>query len=213
MIKTVKRNKPFVIPYIILLMLCLIILCLFSKSSIHIAINQTHNRLLDVLFKYITVIGNGWFIVFICCVLLFVKFRYSIIIGLSGLLSGIFVQFLKRVFFEDIERPKKFFSGIYDLYFVPDTNIFSFYSFPSGHTTTAFSVFLCLTIFSKNKTMKFVYFTFAVLVGFSRIYLSQHFLIDALVGSIIGFTFTLIIYYFMNQILSSRFNNSLLNKL
>lgn len=194
-------------------MFCLIILYFFSKSSIHIAINQSHNGFLDILFKYITVIGNGWFVVLICCVLLFVKFRYSIIIGLSSILSGMFVQFLKRVFFEDIERPKKFFSGIYDLYFVPDTIVFSFYSFPSGHTTTAFSVFLCLSIFSKNKTLKFVYFLLAVLVGFSRIYLSQHFLIDAYVGSIIGFTFTLIIYFFMNQILSSRFNNSLLNKL
>jgi len=40
------------------------------------------------------------------------------IVGFSYGVSSIFTQVLKRTLFEDVVRPKKFFEGIHDLYFV-----------------------------------------------------------------------------------------------
>jgi len=65
------------------------------------------------------------------------------------------------------------------------------HSFPSGHTITAFAFFLALTFFTKNHAWQVLYFVLAVLVGFSRIYLQQHFAIDVLVGSLVGVLVTM----------------------
>ena len=51
MFKIFRNNKIFLIPYLIILIAGIIILTIFSKDEIHIAINQNHYRLLDILFK------------------------------------------------------------------------------------------------------------------------------------------------------------------
>ena len=48
------------------------------------------------------------------------------------------------------------------------------YSFPSGHTQSAFGVFGCLVRDAKRRTFAVIYITIAVLVGFSRMYLGVH---------------------------------------
>ncbi len=48
MVNILKRNIQFVLPYFTVLIFCLIIMLLYSKSSIHIAINQSHNRFFDI---------------------------------------------------------------------------------------------------------------------------------------------------------------------
>lgn len=48
------------------------------------------------------------------------------------------------------------------------------YSFPSGHTQSAFGVFGCLARDAKRKWIAAVYWLLAVLVGFSRMYLGVH---------------------------------------
>jgi len=68
-------------------------------------------------------------------------------------------------------------------------------SFPSGHSATAFGVALILSIFEKNKKRSMLYFFAAVLVGYSRVYLGQHFLQDVFFGSMIGVVSALIVYF------------------
>lgn len=60
----------------------------------------------------------------------------------------------------------------------------SSYSFPSGHTFTAF--FLGVTITLRWRKWGFVVLPLALLVGFSRIYLGAHYFSDVLVGGILG---------------------------
>ncbi len=63
------------------------------------------------------------------------------------------------------------------------------YSFPSGHTSGAFSGALGMLLMCKGKKQKIMgwCFTFiAILVGFSRIYLHVHYTTDVLVGIVVG---------------------------
>ncbi len=59
-------------------------------------------------------------------------------------------------------------------------------SFPSGHTITAFAIFIILALIVKKNYLKVFFTTIAILAGFSRVYLSQHFLEDIFSGALIG---------------------------
>jgi len=63
-----------------------------------------------------------------------------------------------------------------------------------------------LAILSKNNTLKLLLFIVALLVGYSRVYLSQHFFIDITAGSVFG-TLTILIFWFWFE----RFNKNWLD--
>ena len=59
-------------------------------------------------------------------------------------------------------------------------------SFPSGHTSYAFTFATIVTILNKNKALKIFTGVLAVLMAFSRLYLYVHFPTDVLAGAIFG---------------------------
>lgn len=63
------------------------------------------------------------------------------------------------------------------------------YSFPSGHTQTAVGTFGALARTSKNRAVRWICITLAVLVGFSRMYVGVHTPADVLVGAAISLVF------------------------
>ncbi len=60
------------------------------------------------------------------------------------------------------------------------------HSFPSGHTSTAFTMALLLSSVMKKKIWAFVLPVIAFFVGYSRVYLAQHFATDVCAGMVIG---------------------------
>ena len=58
------------------------------------------------------------------------------------------------------------------------------FSFPSGHTMTAFSIALVLSYF--YPALEGTFFFLAISIGFSRIVLGMHFLSDVLAGVVLG---------------------------
>ncbi|UCD20750.1 MAG: phosphatase PAP2 family protein [archaeon] len=62
-------------------------------------------------------------------------------------------------------------------------------SFPSGHATVIFSTFP----FLKNKIVRIVWFTFAILLVFTRVYFQIHYPSDVMAGFIIGYGIGLIV--------------------
>ena len=108
-------------------------------------------------------------------------------------------QFLKHVVFSDVMRP---FIGLWDEFKNGDLHLVlsedlmkKGFSFPSGHTTSAFSLFLILALFVKKPIFGAVLALFAILASYSRVYLSQHYFEDIFLGSIIGVLGTLFVYF------------------
>ncbi len=60
-------------------------------------------------------------------------------------------------------------------------------SFPSAHTTLAFAYSAVMANEYKNFFWKFGWYSFAVLVGYARIYNNQHWLSDVLMGAALGY--------------------------
>ena len=57
-------------------------------------------------------------------------------------------------------------------------------SFPSGHSAVAFS--LAITIWLHNKKLGFFYLAAAFLVGIGRVFANVHYLLDIVVGGLLG---------------------------
>ena len=214
MIKTLNRNLFFIIPYFIFVIIVSIILLLYDKAEIHIFFNSFHSSFCDFFFKYWTHLGLGFFGVLITLLLLFVKYKWAVISAVSNILTALTVQLLKRLVFTENFRPvfyfKYFYSGDYDLYLVNGAEPGIMYSFPSGHTATAFAVFFLLSVIVKKNYLKFIFLIFALLVAYSRIYLSWHFLEDVLAGSILGLIITMITYLFIYKSKTAWLNKSIL---
>ncbi len=211
--KIVSANRSFFLPYITFLFFCSLALLMFDKDSIHIAINQRSHPAADVFFKYLTFLGDGRMIVVYTLILLFIKYRFVLILLLSNLLVGILTFVLKVYVFNDALRPKKYFENIYELRLVPGVENYLHNSMPSGHTAVAFCVFTCFALMAEKKNTGFLFLIIAVLTGFSRIYLSQHFLSDVFIGSLIGVFFAVLIYYiFEKKVSKQRLEGALLKK-
>lgn len=169
-------------------------------------INGSYNDFGDTLFPYITHFGNGILSVIVVVALLFYRYRLAIIASLSFLLSGITTQALKHSIFTDALRPVKFFEGQDIVHTVSDVVMHMFNSFPSGHATTAFALFFMLAIMLKGKkpVLSVSFLVLAVLGGYSRVYLGQHFPADVLAGSFIGVAITGLCFKILNETLLQK---------
>ncbi len=195
-----RNNSIFLIPYLIFIILGMGLLLANSKADTHLEFNTFHTAFFDVFFYYITFLGDGFMPLLVVIILLAVKYRYAFIVAVSNIIASSITQLLKHTLFADVVRPKKFFEGIHDLYLVPGVDNYLYNSFPSGHSTCAFALYFALSIIVEKKIFKFLFFITALLVGVSRVYLSQHFFEDIYAGSIIGVLTTFIIYFFSQKI-------------
>lgn len=204
------RHQWFSYPYLLLLLLCSYFIAVFTKADIHIFINQFHNPFADVFFSYITYMGDGIFIPVYFLILLMVKYRYALLLVIVFLISGLIVQILKRSIFADALRPTEFLKDIYTLHLVPGVKQHCCKSFPSGHTATAFSAMVCFVYAFRSNVVKFSALMLACLIAFSRVYLSQHFIIDIVVGSVIGVLVSVYANYFFNKVQNTWIDSNLL---
>lgn len=214
--KILSENKVFLIPYFLIVVISSYFLLHSNKIDIHIFINKHYTFFFDYFFKYITYLGDGLVLLFLGFVLLFIKYRWAIISFLSSIFLLIIIQFLKRIIFSTTDRPKfifkYFYEGTYKLHIISGTDPGINNSFPSGHATSTFAMFFMLSLFIKNKYLKFIFFVLASLTAFSRVYLSWHFLEDIVAGSLIGVSVSLIIYWLINKSKKSFLDKSILNR-
>ena len=203
------------IPYIFILCACLIVKLLYTRHDIYFAVNGFHTDFLDSIEPYITYIGDGVTIVIISAILLLIcSYRASFLLITSYALTALTAQVLKYSF--DMPRPKVYFANELDkVHFVKGLYILSVHSFPSGHTVTAFSAGVVITYLAKNKAWGAVLLFVALMVGYSRMYLSQHFFEDVTVGSVVGVLVTFLWLSYIDRkefINSPRWNRGLLKK-
>ncbi|ERM81759.1 hypothetical protein P872_19080 [Rhodonellum psychrophilum GCM71 = DSM 17998] len=186
-----NRGLEFLWGAIVLLLLCSIPVFATPKGFLELQFNQFHNSFSDIVFLALTQLGDG--IIFVPFVILFLfwKTSFSIFLILCGLFNTILVSLGKKLLFPGFPRPAEFFKGV-DFYQVPGVNLYHWNSFPSGHTTTAFSIcFAFSIIFSKHPKIQRMMLILAIGIGLSRVYLMQHFFGDIWMGAALGLVATL----------------------
>ncbi|MDO5608882.1 MAG: phosphatase PAP2 family protein [Capnocytophaga sp.] len=172
-----------------------------DKLSFHLFLNRLHCPATDFFFKYTTHLGDGIVGVLALPLLLFSVSVRKLCLGLlTCLLSAVFVQFLKRVVFSDYLRPAALIDNA-DLHLVSGVSMYTLHSFPSGHTTFAFAFFTFLAFaFQQNKKLQIGIAVMAIVVSYSRVYLSQHFLQDVAAGCLLGVVSFLVAYWIYKTI-------------
>jgi len=196
--------KPYFALILLLLLLWIVlgaILLNFSDKGDYVLWAASHRSLFfNRFFYFFTQLGNGWVLSIVLLLLAFIKFEYflklSIILGITALLIILF----KQVVFNGFSRPVVFFQnqGII-LNPVPFTSLNHLYSFPSGHTAAGFAFFISMAYAIKQKKYVPLFFICAMLVGFSRVYLGQHFFIDIYAGAIIGSLTSIVIMWIFEK--------------
>ena len=99
-------------------------------------------------------------------------------------------------------RPSVYFNDLIEQgswHLVDGVQLHQLYSFPSGHTTSIFSICVLLSLFINSRKIKYSLCFIAILTGLSRVYLAQHFLVDVFAGSLIGFSAVIISYFILNH--------------
>ena len=181
--------------YVVIMLISTIFLTQYSKTEIHVFLNQYHNSWLDIFFKYATDLGDGLAIAIIGLILLFFSKRKALQIILSGIISGIIAQVLKKLIFGPTPRPSSYFKDIdISLHYIDGVDLHTVFSFPSGHATAIFTITTSLVLLTKKSNLDLILISIATLVAFSRVYLSQHFLVDIYTGSIIGVSVSVLVY-------------------
>lgn len=190
--KFFQTHFLFLYPFFAFVAVGGVLLYLWTKDVLLLAVNSRYNPASDVFFKYYTHIGDGllWVVVAVLLILLVSKYK-GLVFLLVYAFSSLPTQIVKLYLFQPSYRPRSFFWLDYHrLHFVDGVEILVSNSFPSGHTSTAFGMFLTLSHFVQNKTLSLVFFVMAFMVGYSRMYLAQHFFADVYVGSIIAVVMT-----------------------
>jgi len=192
-----------------------------DKIEMQLWLNGTHTAVADFFFRYYTCIGEWVPYVFVG-LLLFYKAGWASFLLADVAISGLIGQGLKYWF--DTDRPYYYFSKFapdIQLPFVDGVELSQWYSFPSGHTTTFFALFMTLAIvcseayhLSTSKlpsTFHFplstIFFLLALLGGYSRIYLNQHFAEDILGGIVLAVVTTIILLFLVPKLENTRFWN------
>lgn len=179
-------------------------LAAFDRQTLFETVNTHYNPFLDAVVPRINLLGEGQVIPVILLLL------WLLIPGLRNLwfattaavccgLSGLLVQLIKVTVHEP--RPQALFRDADWLHFNGHWRELYNYSFPSGHSAGAFSMFCLLSFLLpvRFRPWGLLLFVLSMAVGYSRLYLAAHFFLDVYVGSILGVGFCLLFFGFMHR--------------
>lgn len=156
------------------------------------------NHLLTAIMTTITTLGDeGIIFIVLGLVLLFTKkYRKA---GVSILVALVVMLLLNNIVLKElIARPRPFnldpetYAWWHEVYKYPNFNIHqpSSYSFPSGHTSSAFAAAIALLCHDRKLGIPTT--IFAAIMGFSRIYVEVHYCTDVIGGAIVGIIYALL---------------------
>ena len=203
----------YVIPYLLLLTAILVMMYIYPKPELHLMLNSFHSGVLDFFFKFYTLMAEWPLYVLAFLPSLWKRNKMTLFFAMCELTGGTILQILKHTISNP--RPVSVFEDYPDLVLplVQGVDMHHSNSFPSGHASTFFMFCTCSVIvlayfFSRKDALKTLrnqilfdvalvaLLVLAAMGAYSRVYLSQHFLSDVCVGSMIGFTTPFLMFYF-----------------
>ena len=180
------------------------------QGELHLLLCDRHTPARDIFYKYYTQVAE-WFPYVVCvALLLFSRIGDGVFASAAMILSALTTQLFKNII--NAPRPIKWFElnmPDIQLPLTPGVEVHSWFSFPSGHTTSFFALaFVVSILFSRetstsslsstNRSYNYLFqvglFFLAALGGYSRIYLSQHFARDVFAGILVGVIVTAVCY-------------------
>lgn len=207
-----KENKFFFLGFLLFLLPSLFLLMQIETGDVIMYFQERRTEDWTYFFSIVTQFGEEipYFIAFFLF-LYFRNLREALFIGFTGAAVGIVGSLLKLYFSHP--RPKLFYEkkGLFHTFDFPDwLHIhYGYTSFPSGHTMSGFALFAVIAFFlPKKKGFALLMLLFAIGVGFSRIYLFQHFLKDTVSGAFVGVLLAMSLVWSSNK-LAPRLNFSL----
>lgn len=177
---------------------------IYGKHDSFLIINRLNNPSLDSFFRYFTYLGDGmiWVPLLIYVFLYKKDFLFTVLIAFA--ICTVFTQFCKWVIFDDAMRPLGILKD--QIRMVPGVEVHGTSSFPSGHTSIAFTYALLMAFLLKRSFWTFFFPLIAFFVGYSRVYLAQHFVTDVFAGLLVGTASTFLALIMYEQ-LKRRKNN------
>ena len=224
-----QRNSIFIGLSLILLGVLGLALLYIPQGELHLLLCDRHTPARDIFYRYYTQVAE-WFPYIVCvALLLFSRVGDGAFASAAMILSALTTQLFKNII--NAPRPIKWFElNIPDvqLPLTPGVEVHSWFSFPSGHTTSFFALaFVLCVIFTRSprnpsnprslsspKTykafsclMQVGLFFLAALGGYSRIYLSQHFARDVFAGILVGTLITALCYAIFSRYEDKKWYN------
>jgi membrane-associated phospholipid phosphatase len=206
MLDNIRKISFFYVIYAIFVIVTGYITFRYSKVDGHLLLNQFHYAIADIFFQWNTHIADGVSILIVALVILLAfNKKYGIALLSAHAFSAGTTQILKNFVFTNQMRPNAEFEYLnIFIYKVENITLNCCNSFPSGHSTSAWCLFFCLSVFYPKKSLQMTFGLLALITAFSRVYLSQHWVRDILAGSIIGIGFSVLAIYFCDKYLSNE---------
>lgn len=184
--KEYQMFRAAIVFCVMIALLLALFVAIYGKQHSFLVVNGHYSPEADYFFNYITYLGDGliWIPLFLYALVYRRDFFIAVVAAL--IICTVLTHVGKRVIYAGEPRPLRLLQNAARA--VPLMSGRDSYSnsFPSGHTSTAFTFALLLSFLVKRKFAVIVFSVLAFLVGYSRVYLAQHFVTDVLAGCLIG---------------------------
>lgn len=155
-------------------------------------INNSWNcKFLDIIMPSMTYLGSFPFMFIFCTVAFLLSSAMIHAMAIKAMISVTISTGIGKILKVSVTRLRPFIK-------IPNLNIKKIdidqYSFPSGHTTAAFSLAIIIALYFPM--FGFITIPLAFCVGISRMYIGVHYPTDVIMGIFIGTTCSFLTYKF-----------------
>ena len=179
-----------------------------GKNDFFLLLNKDLGFLGDIFFKYVTYLGDGvlWAF-FVIGVIFFNKKKLPLSI-VAIVVSTLIIHYVKGHLCESVSRPLDAMPNLISIiHTISGVKVHLAGSFPSGHSTQAFTMYLLLCILLNKNWLVYVGFFLALLVGYSRVYQAQHFPVD-----VAGGIFVAVITAWISLFIQNKFEKKFISQ-
>lgn len=160
---------------------------MYGKNNLFLLLNTDLGNFGDIIFKYATYLGDGAVWALLVIFILWKKKTQLPLMLFAIIISTLIAHYIKGHLLPINYRPYEALPNVRNLiHTIPGVEIHYGGSFPSGHSTQAFTMYFLLCLLIQKKWIVPVGFLGAMLVGYSRVYQAQHFPLDVAGGILVA---------------------------